>query len=171
MNPKNAPIIVAIAMPIVFIIAVAIFIYIPKANINPQHDFIYTTRDYSYYGSYKNDFTVVNGKVTLKPIQNLQDRKDVTDMPILYRYDISEDTTHQITFAEAQGLSLDPGPSSPDGYGVSYDYSHDGIFEIFGSSRDNRGVFITKGNAKKKLSLGTNDSYYSSSFRLIGWVK
>lgn len=171
MNTKNVPLIIAVALPVIFIVIVALFVYIPKANLSPKYNFIYTSRDYTFYGAYKNDFAIVNGKITLKPNPEVIDAKNMSDMPTLYVYNVTDDTSRTITFAEAKELMLDPGPSSPDGYTVEYDYGHDGIFEIFGSNGNNRGAFISKGGAKKKVMIGSADRYYSDSFRLLGWIK
>ena len=89
-------------------------------------------------------------------------------------YDIKNNSSHQITLEEASKYSLDPGPSSPDGYNVDYNYGHNGIFEIFGSNKNNNNYYISKGKAKKILiGLSFNQSYYynNGAFNLIGWVK
>ena len=67
--------------------------------------------------------------------------------------------------------AVDPSRDSL-GYTVAYDYSHDGIFELFGSNSNNNGLFISKGTGKKKLGgLAGNRYWHSSNFKLIGWVK
>jgi hypothetical protein len=56
---------------------------------------------------------------------------------------------------------------------VTYEYGHDGIFELFGSRNDNDGYFISKGNGKKKINGLSSDQYsrYGRWFNLIGWIK
>ncbi len=176
MNTKNLPLIIGIALPIIFILIISVIIFTPSLSIKPSHNFIYTTENQYYYGydqGYKNMYKIENGRVALEPLP-VRPTPYVYkgDMPTLYIYDVRTDSSHQISFSEAQSLSLDPGPSSPDGYTVSYQYGHDGIFELFGSNNDNNGYFVSKGNGKKKLSGLTSDIYRNQgNFKFIGWIK
>jgi hypothetical protein len=186
MKTNNLPIFVGIALPLVFIVIISVVVFLPSFFVKPQHDFVYTTSDqsYGYYDydqGYKNTYRVENGKIVLEPVQVRIDpslKKDSIvykgDMPPLYRYEVKTNTSREISFKDAENLSLDLGPSSPDGYSVGYEYGNDGIFEIFGSNSNSDGLFISKGNAKKRLNgLVNNDGYYwyRGNFKLIGWIK
>lgn len=188
MKTNNLPLIVGISLPLVFIVIISIVVFLPSFFVKPQHDFIYTDSDpyqnYGYYGydqGYKNTYGVENGKIILEPVPVKIDpslKKEFIvykgEMPTLYRYDVKTNTSHEISLKEAQSLSLDPGPSSPDGYTVSFENRNDGIFEIFGSNNSTSGLFISKGNAKKRLDgLVYNNQYYwyQGNFKLIGWIK
>jgi hypothetical protein len=179
---KHIPLIIGIALPFVFIILIAAVVYLPNTFINPQHDFIYTTADqYNYNYIYKNVFEIKNGKLVLNPVvmststvNNYRyENRIIEDAPKLYRYSIEKSSINEISFAEAEKLSLDPGPTSPDGYTVEYRYAHDGIFELFGSNNNNNGYFISKGNGGKKLPAinTTTYRYNDGNFKFIGWVK
>ncbi len=175
MKTKNLPLIIGIALPILFIIVISVVIFVPSLYVKPAHDFIYTTTDRYVYNQLPTyAYAVQSGKIALDPIQRSpstnQNITYTTDMPTLYRYDTKNNTIHTITFEEAKAFMLDAGPSSPDGYIVGYEYNHDGIFELFGSGNDNRGYYISKGNAKKKLPGITSD-IYSNNLKLIGWIK
>ena len=152
---KNLPLIVGISLPIFFIIAMFLAVVAPSFFIKPQHNFIYSLYSSDYYGSskYENGFGVEDGRIVLIPfVAKVQENLNKIEMPPLYLYNVKENTTHLISFDEASDLILDPGPSSQDGYIAEYQYGgHDGVFEIFGSDGDRSGVYVSKGNSKKKL--------------------
>lgn len=167
---KNIPLLVGIALPILFIVGISIAVFVPSIFINPQHNFIYTEEN-TYYGygqGYRSTYKVENDRIVLEQLPMRDKDTYKGDAPTLYVYNIKTDTSHQISIDQADLLRIDPGPSSPDGYTVSYQYGHSGIFELFGSSSDSNGFFIAKDNGKKKLSgLIVNQG----NFKLIGWVK
>ncbi len=179
MKTNHFPLIVGIALPIIFIVIIAIVIFTPSLFVKPGHNFIYTTEAtdvYSYYQSYKNTYFVENNKIISKPTpipaKEYEGYGYKGEFPTLYMYDVVTNTSHEVTASDITNLNLDPGPSSPDGYTVAYDYSHEGIFELFGSNGNNSGYFISKGNGKKKLDGLLGNSYGGrDSFRLIGWIK
>ncbi len=175
MKTKNLPLIIGIALPVLFIIIISIVIFAPSYFINPTHNFVYILENdrYGYNPGYLNTYDVEGDHVALIPTPLQQNNPKLGDAPKLYMYDVKTDTSHEISFEEAKKLTLDPGPSSPDGYSVGYLYNHDGIFELFGSNGNNSGFFITKGNGKKKITSLSGDRYYSyqGNFKLIGWVK
>ncbi len=183
MKIKNLPLIIGIALPLVFIIIISIVIYAPSLFIKPKHNFIYTTNTYSNSYNQFVYYKVENNRITTETTSAPKPGQVVTvyennvnpeGLPPLYLYDVKNDTSRQITLEEAQKFIVEAGPSSPDGYTIQYDYSHDGIFELFGSSRNNQGQYITKGNGRKKLSGLGGDAYgyrYDYNFRLVGWVK
>ncbi|MFA7302489.1 MAG: hypothetical protein WC030_01955 [Candidatus Paceibacterota bacterium] len=174
MNNKNLPLIIGIALPLIFIIVLSVAIFAPAFFVTPAHNFIYSS-DRGYYGGeyYQNAYTVVDGRIVLDPIP----QRSGTDLerkvaPPLYLYDVETDAAHEITLAEAATYTVVVGPSSPDGYTVSYEYGHNGIFELFGSDSGNTGYFVAKDSKKKKLSgLTTADRYSGDGFKLIGWIK
>ncbi len=183
MKNKNLPLIVGIALPIVFIIIISVVIFLPSFFIKPQYNFIYALDNnyYAYNQSYKNTFGVENGKIVSVPISaplNLPRREVVNylgDYPKIYLYNVKNGTSHEIGFAEAEKLSLDAGPSSPDGYSISYEYGNYGFFDLIGGNNNSNGYFIYKGNAKKRLLgfVDDNSRYYgsNSNFKIIGWIK
>ncbi|HEY4478629.1 MAG TPA: hypothetical protein VI775_02195 [Candidatus Paceibacterota bacterium] len=153
MKKENITLIIGIALPIIFIIIISLVIYLPSLSINPKYDFIYSINDNNYY--------------------YIKDENDKEIKKTYYLYDIENNTSHKIESVDIEKYSLDPGPSSPDGYTVSYGYDNNGIFEIFGSNSNRNGYYISKGNARKRLGgLNPNQQYYyNGSFELIGWIK
>lgn len=175
MQTKNLPIIIGIALPILFIVIISAVVFVPSLFVKPQHNFIYTQENsYNYYNQgYKNTYKIENEHITLQQMPVREKETYVGDMPTIYLYDVKLNTSHEISLDEAKNLSLDAGPSSPDGYAVNYKTSHEGIFGLFGSSSNNNGYYVTKGNGSKKLDALANSgyNYYSGAFKLIGWVK
>ncbi len=184
MNTKHMPLIVAIALPITFVIILALVILLPNTQIKPSHDFIYTTAtndQYGYYdgrSQYKNTYDLKEDKITLKPLIIPTVSKDpymtaiaYENAPPIYYYDIENQTSKEISLEEAQKLSLIKGPSSPDGYSISYSTSHEGIFELFGSNNSTSFV-ITKGRGSKVLNgVVGYENYYRMDLNIIGWIK
>ncbi len=184
MLKKHLPLIVAIALPIIFIGILALVIAVPSMRINPQHDFVYVDkyeRDANPYMvvTYKNEYVLKDGKLELYPLNSRFDElsgidkesREYRDAPKLYYYSVAENTSREISFADAQQLALVAGPSSPDGYTVKYEYNSDGVFELFGSDSGSEYV-IAKGNARKTLTgMPSDANYYGGyDFTLIGWV-
>lgn len=176
MQTKNLPIIIGITLPILFIVIISAVVFIPTLFVKPQYNFIYTSENsYNYNNQiYKNTYKIDNEHIVLVP-QSLKPYEISTgDAPTLYLYDVKLNTSHQISIDEAKNLSIDAGPSSPDGYAINYKTSNEGIFGLFGSNSNNNGYYVTKNNGSKRLDAlaNTGYSYYNNgSFKLIGWVK
>lgn len=173
---KQLPVIVGISLPILFIIVLAAAVFIPARSIRPAYDFLYTVGDPydNVNGVYAETYAVEGGQLVTKPAL-APERKD---FPVhagaapLYRYEVATDSSHTVTAAEAAAFTLDPGPSSPDGYTVAYEYGHSGIFELFGSNGNESGYFISRNGARKKLHGVAADRYgRQDSLHLIGWIK
>lgn len=171
MRNKNLPLIVGLVLPLLFIAVLSGVLFVPSVFVNPQHNFIYAgERDYSYYRAQYSMYGVTNGQIVFTPAVP-EEGKPIGNPPKLYLYDVKSNSSHEISLDDAKKIALDPGPSSPDGYTVSYLYGHDGIFELFGSNGDRRGYFISKGAGKKRLSGIGQDMYQRGDIQVIGWVK
>jgi len=181
MNTKHLPLIVAIALPIIFIIALALILIVPSSRIKPQFDFVYTDQSEEYNRNYyeieyKNKYDIKEGKLTLTPIPSrFSTRVDKTgieykEAPTLYYYDVIENTSREVSFADMQNETFDAGPSSPDGYQVDHDYNSRGVFELFGSD-SNSGYYISKGRGKKLLTGISSPYYGGDTIKVIGWIK
>ncbi|MCA9361723.1 hypothetical protein KC845_04185, partial [Candidatus Kaiserbacteria bacterium] len=83
--------------------------------------------------------------------------------------DTEKNVSREITLAEAEGLTLDPLITSPDGVSVSSDYSYSGDFIFFGGG-SSYGYYLTKGSSKTKVNLIENGRYYRDDVEFIGWV-
>ena len=175
MRTKNLPLIVGISLPIIFVIAISIVVFISYLSIRPQYDFLYSFDSNAYYGydGYKDTYAVENGAIVLKALAVAQNQTYKGDAPTLYLYDVKTNSSHEVSFNDAQGYSLDTGPSSPDGYMIKYEYENGGVLDLFGSSGNDGGYFVEKGDAKKRLPgiADANNINYQGDFNLIGWIK
>jgi hypothetical protein len=88
----------------------------------------------------------------------------------MYYYDVSEESSRPLTTEEAQTYRLDSSSRSPDGYVLSRQTSSSSGF-LFWSSGTGRGWMLKNGMFKKNIDLSTQDGYYDSSVKFIGWVK
>jgi hypothetical protein len=121
-----------------------------------------------------NTYKVINQRVAMEPNPSYNTTTsygygESQSAPKLYVYDITTNTVKQITLEEAQQYVVDPGPSSPDGYQVQYNYNSNGIFDLFAGGSRRSGYVISKGSTSKSLPGMTSDSYYGS-YSFIGWI-
>ncbi|MEO6536768.1 MAG: hypothetical protein ABIT47_03655 [Candidatus Paceibacterota bacterium] len=173
----NLPLLLGIALPILFVISISLAIYLPTLSIKPAHDFLYTQDSrsgYSYNG-YQNEYHIESGKVTLVPSEARTlgaNESPRPSAPRLYYYNTSTNAAREISYEEAQALSVISGPTSPDGYLVEYRYNSSGIFDLFGGNGDGSGYYVTKGGAGKKLpALSAGTDSYRGNVAIIGWIK
>ncbi len=175
---KNLPLIVGISLPIIFIIIISFIVFLPNTFVKPAHNFLYQGESVNY-SNYRNEYGVENGQIVVKPVPHINEMilkdpyfaQSLTDLPPIYFYDVEKDSSYEISLDEARGYELSAGPSSPDGYSVIYDYSHNGIFEIFGSYDNNSGYFISSSNGGKKKINGIKGNRYYGDLKIIGWIK
>lgn len=173
----NLPLFVGIAMPVIFILVISAIVFLPSFFVRPQHNFIYINNDlnYNYSQRYTNTYAVKDSRIVIESAGIVNDKYITykTGNPPLYLYDVKTDSVHQISFDEAKNFLVDIGPTSPDGYTISYKHGNYGIFELFGSGNNRSGYVIEKGNASKKLKglMGDSYNYYNNNFNLLGWVK
>jgi hypothetical protein len=161
MKKESVPLILGMLLPITLVVGFLIFIYTPRLFINPEYNFLYTEKEYSYNRDDQVDeYSIVDNKLVYKG----DEEKDHE----IYLYNVKKQTSNQISLEEAQTYYIEAGPSSPDGYLVEYQYNHNGIFEIFGSS-NNRGYYLVNDKSKQRL-LGLNTRYYNDEFELLGWI-
>lgn len=171
MTIKNPPLLIGILLPIVMIAVISIVIFLPKAFIDPQHDFIYASDAYYDYGRYEYEYVVEQDRVALKKHVTRDTVVPKEYAPDLYIYDIETDSSKKVSLEEVQAYTIDSQATSPDGYIVRYAYSNNGIFDIFGSSDSQSGFVIEKDGTAKKLKGMSRDMYYNNNFKFIGWIK
>lgn len=167
---KNLPLYIGIALPIIFILIIAFIVYLPRTFTNPQNNFIYTINDYE---NYSNEVVMVDGEVVVRPVSSeypVPEKYYTKDTPEIYIYDFEKNASYELTLTEAQEYSLVKGPSSPEGYSVVNEYSHNGIFEIFGSNNSNSGKALVSPNGTKRTLTGLKGDNYQE-INIVGWVK
>jgi hypothetical protein len=168
---KNIPLIVGLSIPIVMILAVAASIYLPGFFAQPTYDFLYQSYD-SYQYDCRWEFRVTAGKVvrterTRQFPEQVFNECDAT----FYRYDAEKDESAEITFEDAQKLTLQESPVSPEGYEVAYGNGRGGMFPFFDSGYSND-VYLKKGVVSKKINVqgSSGNHYYYGGFQFLGWI-
>ncbi len=168
---KNITLVIGISIPILMILFVAGSIYLPGLFIQPKYNFVYVSSDDSYYYS-QYQYSVQNGKIVRNETQRPEGQTYQPQIDVkLYVYDVAKNESKEISFEEAQNLTLDSKNISPDGFEITYGSSGEGFFLFFFYSRTDYNTRYLKGhNVSKKLNLQLSGSYYND-FRFIGWIK
>lgn len=195
MKKENLPVIVAVALPILLVVCIAILAMLPNLGPKPQYDFLFTqSNSRAYYPSnggcevFANYFAIENvdgqEKLVKKPYTvSVFDKPDFAepctgypqiadrDVADLFIYHMENGTTRAITFEEASQLVVRGKLISPDGYTVAKRYMNRGILDIFGGN--NSGIYASKKNRHTKLEIDqfSQTNYYDRDFVFIGWVE
>lgn len=159
------PIMGAIAIPLCIILFAVVSIYWPASSLKSKYNFLYTTDS-----SYNNNWYAVrdNKLVDVKPKTSASPLPYYDQPPKLYVYDMANNQTKKLTFEETQQLTLSDQPFSPDGFQVVSDYDQEfGLFPFLFFGETERGIYLKKDKAKKKLEISP-DNYYN--FQLYGWI-
>ncbi|RJQ37166.1 hypothetical protein C4552_01535 [Candidatus Parcubacteria bacterium] len=169
MNRQNLPLIIAIVVPVVMIIAVAASIIVPQWMVRPEYDFLYAT---SYGYPPLATYAVENGKLVRHPVQQpeIPPYPRTTAEPELWRYNARDDASRKISFEETQLLQLDPSTRSPDGFALERGSGAENIFEaLFGGSRYNE-WYLTKNGSARRISISPSTPYYDYNPQFLGWI-
>jgi hypothetical protein len=182
---QNIVILIAFSLPILLIIGVALSVYIPSLFLSTKYNFVYiicTESNYRYItcNNYiQKRYSVVNNRIVINNIDPTldSDNDKIPDINENYTtriilHDTEKNESREITFEEAQTLTLDDFEISPDGVTVEDEYSSGTDLFIFGGSSSTYGYYLTKGKTKKKLNLiyDYDQYYYRYHFQFIGWV-
>ena len=177
MNKANLPLIIGLSIPVIMVAILAAVIYIPKAYIQPEHDFIYAVGDYPIYTdparNIQIEYTVSGGKLLAKETPYIHENKPYnTNDPEFFRYSVTEKTNTPLAKETVQQLALDPSSKSPDGFELGYARSQDNIFESMFGGRDYSQRVLKKDSVAVGIELLPNRSntYYDRQINLVGWV-
>ena len=125
---RNFAILLAFILPALLIIIVAVTTYLPSLFVSTHYNFIYTTcadgtnyYPYNCNGYLQQVYSVVNGKLVKNNVDLTQDfNKDgVPDFSEAYNarvffHDTKKNESREITFTEAQALTLNNLLTSPE---------------------------------------------------------
>jgi hypothetical protein len=166
-NRKNLPLILALGLPVLMIIAIAIAIYLPARNIKPSQNFLYLSGTDLYYST----IGVVDGRVQKMPSPVPPDyyRPPAPASETLYLYDFSTGESKELTMTEAAAYKVNPAPISKEGYEVMQG-GYGGGFIFDGPSNYNK-VYVRSGSAGKRLNINLGSRSYYNGFRFLGWVE
>ena len=171
-NRKNIPLYIALAIPVVMIIAIAAFIYLPGATKQPKYNFLYMTGS-NVYGYGSQQYVVSAGHLTQNPqplpvpVTNyIPPQNDAH----FYIYNVSTNQATEVSLAQAQSYTLSSNNTSPDGYTVQQGNSGGGDF-LFGSGpNDYNNWFLNGYNRSRKLNIQTGSPNVPYNFQFLGWV-
>jgi hypothetical protein len=169
-NKKNLPLYFALAVPVLMIILVAAFIYLPGIGKKPAHNFLYMTGNYVYDYGNGQGYQISGGHLVYSPPvanYNYPSPPQVSDVHF-YVYDVAGNQAKEVTLAEAEGYNLDSANTSSDGYTVQQGNGGGDFF--FGGGGDYTSWFIKGHNRAVKLNLKLTGGPYSN-FRFLGWIE
>lgn len=186
---NNFAILLAFILPISLIVALALSTYLPSVFLSTSYNFVYITCTdginyyYSNCGKYlETRYSVVDNKIianTVDPTLDL-DKNKIPDIyennPVrIVLHDTKKNESREITFEDAQAITLSSIITSPDGVTVSGHYNKNGgdfFFYIFGGGSYSYGHYLTKGKSRNKLNLinNTGTHYSLNNFKFLGWV-
>jgi hypothetical protein len=185
---KNFAILLAFTLPILLIVVVATSTYLPSLLLSTHYNFVYTScsngTNYTYWyncGSYLQErYSIVNGKIVTNYVDLQRDFNDdgIPDtnnyVAHIFLHDTAKNESREITFEEAQTLTLNSLLTSPDGVTFSGRHDRNGgdFFLIFDGYSSSYGYYLTKGGGRDKLQLinNTGQEYYQDNFQFVGWV-
>jgi hypothetical protein len=173
MNKKpNWSLIIALALPILMMIGVALSIYVPSLFQTYHGQFLYSVQEIGSWGIGRG-FVVVNGKIQPQPaVVSAHTVYSSTTTARLYVHDLATNESRDISLEEAQRLNLDPSPRSPEGVEIDYGSQTDGVFPFFMISRDDYSAVYAKGErASRKLNVRIKPGGYYNQFQFQGWIK
>ena len=175
---RNISLIIGLAIPLVMIVLVAASIYLPGLFApSPRFNFLYVLGDDYYQGQ---QYVVEKGKLIKREVKYPEHYTPyypyTPGVARLFVHDVVRNESREISFEDAQQLSLNANIKSPDGFEVVYGSSGDGIFPLFFfHDTDYSTVYIKGHNASRKLNLqaGTTGGYYYyyNRFRFLGWIR
>jgi hypothetical protein len=185
---KNLMIVVSIALPLLVILFFALASVLPGLYTTPSaYDFLLTLQGVATAKStrVRIDLTVIGGQV--KAVASQTDGSHYDNYPRLFRYhhltgEVTEisipipesisglDGGSEIPIPELAGLRISDKLRAPDGYEFSGSRRGGGfVTELFGGSRKQNDVRISKNGAVVRVRLPTSDSWYNGA-RFVGWV-
>lgn len=172
---KNFVILLAFALPIIFIAIIALSTYLPSLFLSTDYNFIYSSCDNTRYylsecDSYlQRRYLVEDNKLFVNTNNEYVKCKNCTDRIFLHNTEKNE--SREITVEEAQTFTLNSLLTSPDGITVSSYYNRGAGFFLFDAG-SSYGYYLTKGKSRSKLNFINQDNqyYYEDNFQFIGWV-
>lgn len=190
---RHLPIIIVFALPLLFVLGIFLFAYLPNRSVETQYNFVYAScgqrsGDYIKHtcASYiARRFDIVDGEIVLQDVEMYDDQGELIDPSLhfdvaLFFHDVDANVSTQIDLDDEDALSsfqLEKGVLSPDGVRVTDQQGEHFDTLFFSSSRDREHLYLTKNNAQQQMDvIFLGDSFYSyypptDRVRVIGWVK
>lgn len=184
---RHATLIIAFVLPVVLILYVVIAIYLPTRSVSTDYDFIYVTCDHgrNYY-RYDVCDTIFNryyevkdgsliGKVIVgSELAQIGERVTKSEEREALRFFVHNTQTNEgreMEIKDILSMKLNKLVTSPDGVSVSAGRIGGGSYLLFFDGGSDSGYFLSKGDAKSKLNIISDGTYYSEyDFAFVGWV-
>jgi hypothetical protein len=181
---KNIHLILAFGIPLLLVLIVAIFVYMPSVFLKSNYDFIYISCDegssypYNCVDYVERKYSVKEGVLSINHInQNADYNNDgKPDFSKEYKirfflHDNKKNESREITEKEAQEFHLNDLITSPEGMSITNGYNGGASFYPVFNTKSSFNHYLTKGNNRKKLNLiVNNNSYRRNNFQFIGWI-
>ena len=171
-NRTNWSLAVAVSLPVLMVVVVALSIYVPSRFQPFNGQFLYAVQENGYYGV-GTGLQVVQGKLRETPLTRPPYAVNASTPTVqLYLHDIASNQSRDITLEQAKILTLDPGPRSASGLQIEFGTQMQGLvpFVIF-PSPDYSAVYAKGDRGSLKLNVRTKSGAYFNQFQFIGWVK
>lgn len=177
LNKFLNPLFLIVGVPILFVVIVAIMVYLPSSLAKPQHDLVYMSNGNYYYSSSEN-FFVQDEKIQAHVLpadvpqklanENLEKHKERELKDIrtaqFFIFNVETKTVESISFKEASELRIKPSSLSPDGYEFTRSRRTGNIFSFFFSGSNYGGYVLKKGLATVKLPIN------NQRVKFMGWI-
>ena len=153
-----------LSIPVALILLVAAILVVPGWFAKPKYDFVYSScPTYSCSDSYS-----INAAGVISH-QKIDQQYGNTQQSQLYYYTVGNGGSRQISLEDSKSYHLDSSNISPDGYSLRHGSSDGGGFLFWGYGSDGSWV-LSKGLAKKHITLQHNNDYYNNNISFLGWV-
>lgn len=167
---KDIALYIGLAIPVAMILFVAAAIYLPRlfSSVDPpRYDFLYMV---GYpYGNER--YVVVDGRLEVQEVDPPGFTAPGADWPrTLYVHHIATNSSERVSLDDAERLTLDSAPRSPDGFEIVHGRRSEFFFPIV-SSTDYRTRYLQQDGWSRKLDLEIgSESGYASMFIFLGWI-
>ncbi|UFX83177.1 hypothetical protein [Candidatus Absconditicoccus praedator] len=158
---KNNALLLAISIPLLFLIFVLVLYFVPRYFASPSYDYVYFEADYSSSYFYQ----VEDNKITLQERTNTRYSDSNNEKPTIYLHNIKENQSSKIDQEEAKDLNIISTDKSPDGFEFVSSMRGVNFFPLFVDTT-NKPVVKGKGSI---FQQNIEADYYNIEF--LGWIE
>ena len=164
MKKNNLSLIFGLSIPLLMILFVGLSVYLPRLLAPPpQYDFLYYISD-SFYATDSPESRYIVKKGTIEFIDN-NPSENFEDISMIFRHDVSENKSYEITYDEAKLLELIPSYESPDGYELVNSWGNDIMYFDMGYDE----LFIKGHGVNTEMDFYGTNIYYSQ-LNFLAWI-
>ena len=161
--------IIGLSIPVLMMVFIAAAIHLPRWFIPVEpaiFDFVYSIGQRNSYVHF-----LVKDNRLIREDRAIPENYIPTPGDLhFYLHEVASNSSHEITFEQAQQMFLDPSGIAPDGYHIEHG-RRAGWFP-FDSHTDYRKRFLVKDYSSQELNLRLQEpgGYYYNSYQFHGWV-